>query len=659
MNENFELGISSAVSLTASSLSLSTISTIKSRASGYTSTTVDTDEGDYLQGISSTQGKALAAESEGDSDVVCTGTTVDQKLGRFSFVCLLVDKKIGTGVYSTAPFILKHAGSPGAALLTYLLGWVIQGVGLCMYLECAMAIPRYVFHEAGEIFVRALPRSGGDKNYLEHIYRAPKYLTTCIYAAGFVVFGSTAGNAIVAAQHLLILSDCDPDRFKQLKSYEWKVKGIATAIITIVCVFHSAWRTGGIYLNNTLAVIKLSALVFVICAGLWWHSTHPNERPDNFSIAKAFARTDYAKNRSAMQSAGDFAYALVFSFYSSSGFEATNNILSEVRNLHLRPKYVSTVLTVYGVLSFIFTMCFVSFFLVLDSKELAEHSTTVVSAYINKIFSGERQKDIILSGCDACSAGLSTPQRVMSFLLALSAFGNIVIVTYINSRVKQEIAKEGVLPASKHLAKEFHSTPVYSLMLHWFFSVITIIAVPDPLDGYSLLVFWYIFMRYIIFGCALAVGMVYIYSNAQKAQEWVRYETFRIRGARIFYGLYALSMFALLILSLLPTKRDVPNDDEYDSGERKRPLGPLDIDPDLCPSFEGSVPWGVYPFVPLATIAAGVVYWFGFAKVLPRIIHRELDVKRTTVVDLDEGVQIEEYITFRWVIPERFRSSRV
>lgn len=206
-----------------------------------------------------------------------------------------------------------------------------------MYLECAMSIPRYVFEEAGRKFARAIVRSGGDKNYLEHIIRKPKYLITCIYAAGFVVLGSTAGNAIVFAQHMLILGDCDPEIFRLQTGYAWTVKGIAVGMITFVCVFHSVWRAGGIYLNNFLAITKLSGLIFVICSGLWWHSKNASnpERPNNFAFDQAFKRTPYAKGRSSMQAAGDFVYSLIFAFCSSAGFEATNNVRRSLRLLLL------------------------------------------------------------------------------------------------------------------------------------------------------------------------------------------------------------------------------------------------------------------------------------------------------------------------------------
>ena len=39
-------------------------------------------------------------------------------------------------------------------------------------------------------FVKGLPRSGGEKNYLEYIYRRPKFMVTCTFAVYAVLFAS-------------------------------------------------------------------------------------------------------------------------------------------------------------------------------------------------------------------------------------------------------------------------------------------------------------------------------------------------------------------------------------------------------------------------------------------------------------------------------------
>ena len=73
---------------------------------------------------------------------------------------------VGTGVFSTPSSILALSGSVGLALFIWVAGMLIAAAGMAVYLE----------------FGTGLPRNGGEKNYLEFIFRRPKLLVTCIYA---------------------------------------------------------------------------------------------------------------------------------------------------------------------------------------------------------------------------------------------------------------------------------------------------------------------------------------------------------------------------------------------------------------------------------------------------------------------------------------------
>lgn len=68
-------------------------------------------------------------------------------------------------------------------------------------------------------------------------------------------------------------------------------------------------------------------------------------------------------------------------------------------------------------------------------------------------------------------------KKGLKVLIAMSAFGNVVAVTYTNSKVKQEIAKLRILPFSQYWARESpYNTPVGALTLHWIFTAIVIVA---------------------------------------------------------------------------------------------------------------------------------------------------------------------------------------
>jgi solute carrier family 7 (L-type amino acid transporter), member 9/15 len=92
-----------------------------------------------------------------------------------------IGRIIGTGIFSTPSSILGSVGSVGASLFLWVAGFLLSFCGLFIWLE----------------FGSMYPRSGGEKVYLEAVYRRPKYLATVIFAANAIILGFTAGNCIV------------------------------------------------------------------------------------------------------------------------------------------------------------------------------------------------------------------------------------------------------------------------------------------------------------------------------------------------------------------------------------------------------------------------------------------------------------------------------
>lgn len=61
--------------------------------------------------------------------------------------------------------------------------------GFLTYLELGTTLPR--------------PRSGGERVYLERIYRWPKYLATGLFAVEFVCFSVSTANTVNINSHLI------------------------------------------------------------------------------------------------------------------------------------------------------------------------------------------------------------------------------------------------------------------------------------------------------------------------------------------------------------------------------------------------------------------------------------------------------------------------
>lgn len=100
-----------------------------------------------------------------------------------------VGRIIGTGIFSTPSSILSSVGSVGASLMLWVLGFALSFAGLFVWLEL------------GTMF----PRSGGEKVYLEAVYKKPRGLATVFFATQAILLGFTASGCIVFAQKYVIL----------------------------------------------------------------------------------------------------------------------------------------------------------------------------------------------------------------------------------------------------------------------------------------------------------------------------------------------------------------------------------------------------------------------------------------------------------------------
>lgn len=112
-----------------------------------------------------------------------------------------------------------------------------------------------------------------------------------------------------------------------------EIRGLAAAILTVVCIIHATWRKGGILLNNMLAVLKASILVAIIAIGfaasagasfghgeVHGYTINPDTKTEtlNFNIRSSFA---YSTN-----DAAGFASSFIQILYSLGGFEQPFNV---------------------------------------------------------------------------------------------------------------------------------------------------------------------------------------------------------------------------------------------------------------------------------------------------------------------------------------------
>ncbi|KAK4693144.1 hypothetical protein P7C71_g4203, partial [Lecanoromycetidae sp. Uapishka_2] len=164
--------------------------------------------------------------------------------------------------------------------------------------------------------------------------------------------------------------------------------------------------------------------------------------------------------------------------------------------------------------------------------------------------------------------------RVMSGIIAFSIFGNIVVMTFTASRVKQEIAKEGVLPFSLFFARStttpigrlvnhfwpsnlpddhLEESPAPALFLHWIFAMIMIGATSStvPSVAYDILVSLYSYTVVVLVGFFVASGLLYLRFFSE-GKEWTSGSGFKPWGGPTAAIIYSVTCAFLLVAAFLP-----------------------------------------------------------------------------------------------------------
>jgi hypothetical protein len=92
-----------------------------------------------------------------------------QLLGPFTILCLVINRTIGSGVFTVPPKVLAGTSSVGGALLIWGFIGVIVICGTLSWLELGLSIP---FGIIGNGIVRkgSVPRSGGENNYVRYLF---------------------------------------------------------------------------------------------------------------------------------------------------------------------------------------------------------------------------------------------------------------------------------------------------------------------------------------------------------------------------------------------------------------------------------------------------------------------------------------------------------
>ncbi|KAK8879025.1 high-affinity methionine permease [Apiospora arundinis] len=393
-----------------------------------------------------------------------------RKIGVTGAVFLILNKMIGTGIFSTPSSVFAATGSVGVAIMLWVIGGVLTFCGLSVFLEFGLAIPR----------------SGGEKNYLERVYRHPRYLATCVLASQMILLGFSSGNSLAFGRYVLLAAGQKDD--------SWIARGIGIACVTFATVLHAVLPRWGLRLVNVLGVFKVVILLLIVFSGFAALAGH-RRVPDPHNFDNAFR----LEKGNGWGGGGAYTYstALLNVIYSYKGWENANYVIGELKNPR-KTLAVAAPLAIGGV-TILYVLANVAYFAAISKEEMATSEVIVAGVFFRNMF------------------GDSAAARSLPVFVALSNMGNVLAVSFAHARLNQEFGKEGLLPWSRFWAsiKPFNA-PAASLFLHWLVTVIVLVA-PPPGPAYNFIVQLYTYPGAWINGF-VAAGLIYL--HFKKSEQW-------------------------------------------------------------------------------------------------------------------------------------------
>jgi len=213
-----------------------------------------------------------------------------RRVGLLTACSIVIANIIGTGIFTSLGFQLADIHSGFALLMLWVVGGVAALCGALCYGELSAA----------------LPRSGGEYNFLSQIYHP-----ALGFMGGFVsaTVGFAAPIALAAMAFGQYLNGVLDFGSPVLLSF---------AVVWLVALFHFKSLQVGSAFQNLSTLIKLLLIAALIMAGVFVHPKQPIDffpaRGDTTSIFGA-----------------SFAVALVYVMYSYSGWNAAVYITGEIK----------------------------------------------------------------------------------------------------------------------------------------------------------------------------------------------------------------------------------------------------------------------------------------------------------------------------------------
>ncbi|KAH7924904.1 APC amino acid permease [Leucogyrophana mollusca] len=503
-------------------------------------------------------GAIPTSSGSGDTELYDNVPEEKRQLGISSAIFLIFNRVIGTGVFAAPSIILRSSGSVGMTFIMWILGALVAAAGTAVFVE----------------FGTGIPRSGGEKTYMEYLIRRPKYIVTCVYAVYGMGIGWMAASGIVFGEYFL--------HALSIPATPLNVRITGFLSLTFCLVIHGVFLKWGIRLQNALGFFKLIVLVLIAASGVLSLAGAPGfeigaeyEAPDNFRWGKFWEGTDLSANA--------FVTGMYNVIWSFIGYSNANYALSEVRDPVRTIKRAAPLALLFVACAYLSVN--IAYFAVVSKADMLGSGTAAAALFFRNLY------------------GPAT-SRILSAIIAMSTLANNLSILFSQGRVNQELGREGILPFSSFFSsnKPFNA-PLAGLFAQWLVSVVTMLGAP-PGDAYLFIVNL-ISYPLALFNIIISGGLLLLYTPTYKSYDWCP-------PFRAYKPVVVFFFFSNVFLAVVPMIPPLPGQTVYEH-----------------------LPYWSHVATAIAIGFVGVVYWFVAFRWIPK--RKGYTLERETVLQ-DDGV---------------------
>ena len=236
---------------------------------------------------------------------------------------VIIANMIGTGVFTSLGFQLLDIQTGFPLLMLWVLGGIAALCGAASYAELGAA----------------LPRSGGEYNFLGRVYHPVAGFISGWISAVIGFAAPVAASAIVFAKYFTAAL---PGNYGP-----WTQKGLAIAVVLLATTIHGRNRLGSGRFQTLFTALKIGLIILFCMAGLF--------------VTKDVTDMNFAPQAGdwSTMTSGAFAVALIYVSYGYAGWNAATYISGEMEHPQRDlPRVLligtSIVMALYVALNFIF-----------------------------------------------------------------------------------------------------------------------------------------------------------------------------------------------------------------------------------------------------------------------------------------------------------------